>query len=138
MNRTELQKAALRVTGPLLKENGYIGFVDVFKKLGYLSEADYEKWRRKQVPYLEQVIKVNLKKIHLVMKTVKQNCERGKLVPSRTVYKSWGKGPKKALRFSISGKKYVEDLYATHFLSRKKAEPKEPEASAEPPSNSQP
>ena len=119
MNNTELQKKPLQTTGPLLEEKGYIAFVDIFMKLGYLDVVDYEKWRRGQIPYLEKVIKVNLKKIQFVLKSVRQNCERGKLKESRTVYKSWGKGPKKSLRFSKTGAQHIEEVYSTHYLRPK-------------------
>jgi hypothetical protein len=68
INNNELLKKALSMTGPLLKEKGYISFVDVFMKLGYLDLKDYEDWRRKRIPYLEQVIKINLRKTNLIMK----------------------------------------------------------------------
>ncbi len=120
MNQKELQKKALLVIGPLLKEKGYVSFVDVFMKLGYLDPKDYENWRRKRVPYLEKVIKVNLRKINIVMKAIKNNSFNGKLKPSWTSYKSWGKGRKTELRFSKTGEENIERLYATHFVITKK------------------
>ncbi len=122
MNRKDLHKKAMLVTGPLLKEKGYISFVDVFMKLGYLDPKDYENWRRKRVPYLEKAIKVNLGKINLVMKAIRQNSLNGKLKPSWTSYKSWGKGRKIDLRFSETGEENIEKLYATHFVKAKKKE----------------
>lgn len=119
MNNSELQKKALQITGTLLKEKGYISFVDLFIKLGYLEPQNYEKWRRGQIPYLEKSIDLNLKKISFVMKAVKANCERGNLRASKTVYKSWGKGSNKILKFSKSGARNIEALYSTHFLLKK-------------------
>lgn len=116
MNNKELLKKVLSVTGPLLKEKGYISFVDVFIKLGYLDPMDYEDWRRKRIPYLEKVIKVNLKKINFVMKAIRKNSMNDKLKQSLTAYKSWGKGKKVSLRFSKSGEESIEKLYATHFI----------------------
>ncbi len=107
------------MTGPLLKEKGYISFVDVFMKLGYLDVQNYERWRRGQVPYLEKVINLDLRKISFVMKSVKANCELGNLPARKTVYKSWGNGPKKLLRFSKSGASNIETTYSTHFLPPK-------------------
>ena len=57
MKRTELSKKLSPITSQLLKEKGYISFVDVFIKLGYLDPKDAERWRLKQVPYLEKVIR---------------------------------------------------------------------------------
>ncbi|MFC1851953.1 hypothetical protein ACFL27_17310 [candidate division CSSED10-310 bacterium] len=120
MNRKELHKKAMLITGLLLKEKGYISFVDVFLKLGYLDQKDYENWRRKKIPYLEKVIKVNLGRINFVMKAIRQNSLNGKLKPSWTSYKSWGKGTKIDLRFSKTGEENIEKLYATHFVKQKK------------------
>jgi hypothetical protein len=120
MDRKELHKKATLVTGLLLKEKGYISFVDVFMMLGYLDPKDYEDWRRKRVPYLEKVIKVNLGQINFVMEAIRQNSLNGKLKPSWTSYESWGKGPKIDLRFSKTGEENIESLYATHFVKTEK------------------
>ena len=48
-NRQDLVRALSAVTSELLKEKGYLCFVDVFIKLGYLSKSDYENWRFKRV-----------------------------------------------------------------------------------------
>ncbi len=73
MNRKELHKKLGTVTSELLREKGYISFVDVFIKLGYLDVKDYELWRMKKIPYLEKVIKANLSKINFIMKAVQKN-----------------------------------------------------------------
>jgi len=118
LSRKKLQSKLSTVTSELLKEKGYISFVDVFIKLGYLDPKDYENWRMKRVPYLERVIKINLGKINFIMKTVRRNSLHGKLKPSWTGYKSWGKGRKIDLRFSKFGDPNVEKLYATHFVKK--------------------
>ena len=118
LNRKQLQSKLSRVTSELLKEKGYISFVDVFIKLGYLDPKDCENWRMKRVPYLERVIKINLGKINFIMKTVRRNSLHGKLHPSMAGYKSWGKGRKIDLRFSKFGDSNVEKLYATHFVKK--------------------
>ena len=115
-NRKELETKLSTVSSKLLLENGYISFVDVFMKLGYLDPKDYENWRMKRISYLEQVIKVDLGGINHVMKTVRRNSLNGKLTPSWTGYKSWGKGGKVWLRFSKSGDPNIEEAYATHFV----------------------
>ena len=105
MNRKQLQSKLGVVTSELLKEKGYISFVDVFIKLGYLGPKDYENWRMKRIPYLEKVIKVNLGKINFIMKTVRSNSINGNLSPRWTGYKSWGKGKKIWLFFLNPGMK---------------------------------
>ena len=116
MNRQQLQSKLGTVTSKLLREKGHIAFVDVFIELGYLDPKEYVNWRMKRVPYLERVITVNLSRINLIMKTVRQNCHLGKCRESWTAYHSHGKGTKIALRFSKSGEESIERTYATHFL----------------------
>lgn len=48
-NRQDLLRALSTITSELLNEKGYICFVDVFMKLGYLSKSDYENWRFRRV-----------------------------------------------------------------------------------------
>ena len=50
MNRKELHKKLSIVTTELIHEKGYISFVDVLIKLGYLDVKDYELWRMKKIP----------------------------------------------------------------------------------------
>jgi len=118
LNRKQLRSKLGTVTSELLKEKGYISFVDVFMKLGYLDPKNYENWRMKRIPYLERVIKVNPSKINFIMKTVRRSCFNGNLIPSWTGYKSWEKGRKVDLRFSKTGEPDIEKSYATHFVKK--------------------
>ena len=90
LNRKELTGKLGPISSESLKKKGHISYVDIFIKLGYLSEADYKNWREKKVPYLERVVKVNLTRISLIMKDVAKNCKNGKLKPSNTIYNSYG------------------------------------------------
>jgi len=121
-NRQNLEKALSTITSELLTEKGYICFVDVFMKLGYLSPSDYENWRLKRVSSLERVLNVNLSRLNFIMKTVRRNSLHGRLQPSMTVYKSWGKGQKTLLQFSKSGDPTMETAYATHFVKLKRTD----------------
>ncbi len=118
-NRQDLVRALSAVTSELLKEKGYICFVDVLMKLDYLSQSDYEHWRFQRVSPLERVLRVNLSRINFIMKTVRRNSLNGHLKPSITVYKSWGKSKKTLLQFSKSGDPRIETAYATHFVKPK-------------------
>jgi len=115
-DRQDLERALSTITSELLKEKGYICFVDVFMKLGYLSKSDYENWRLKRVSPLERVLKLNLSRINFIMKTIRRNSLNGHLKLRMTVYKSWGKGKQTLLQFSKSGDAKVETAYATHFV----------------------
>ncbi len=48
LNRKDLAKKLGIVASVLLREKKYISFVDVFIKLGYLDQKDYELWRFKK------------------------------------------------------------------------------------------
>ena len=119
LNQKQILKKLSTATSKLMKEKGYISFVEVLIEMGYISKYDYESWRFKKVPYLEKVINVNLKKINFMLRTMQKNCMNGKLKPSKTVYKSWGKGTKILLRFSKSGDPHIEEAYSTHFVKLK-------------------
>jgi hypothetical protein len=119
LNNREIIKKVNISSSKLLKEKGYISIVDVLMDIGKLSKDNYEAWRFKKVPYLEKVITANLGKINLILRTVQKNSENGHLRPSKTVYKSWGKGPQILLSFSKSGDPKLENAYSTHFLKPK-------------------
>lgn len=87
-NRTDLIKQMNSVTTDLLREKGYIGFVDVLLMMGKLTQEKYEAWRMGKVPYLERVITVNLAKISVLLRALQANCSKGGLRPSWTAYNS--------------------------------------------------
>jgi hypothetical protein len=116
LSRRDLIKKLNEASSELLREKGYISFVDVLMKIGKLAQEDYEGWRFRRIPYLEKVITVNLAKMNHLLRTLHANAKRGGLKASRTAYMSWGKGPKTRLQFSKTGDPNIEAAYATHFL----------------------
>ncbi|WP_185234740.1 hypothetical protein [Teredinibacter franksiae] len=120
LSRSDLEKKLNLITGELIQEKGYICYVDVFQKLGYLDKTDYEAWRMRKIPYLEKSIKINFGKINFILKQVEASSNMGKLKASFTAYKSWGKGSKIDLRFTKSGSLNLERVFSTHFVKRHK------------------
>ena len=119
MNRDELKTKAIKAAYHLLQNKGYISAVDVLMAMGKLSREDHEKWRFRQVPYLERVISGNLAQLEVLLRAVRTySRDQLRLKPSRTVYTSWGKGPRQPLRFTRSGVPYLEEMYSTHFVGR--------------------
>jgi hypothetical protein len=116
VNRRELEQAALQAADRCLKAKGYISMVDVLMELGKLSREDYERWRFRQVPFLERVIHGNLAQLNAMLRAVQINSARGNMKASWTAYMSWGKGQRQPLRFSKSGDPNLERAYATHYL----------------------
>jgi hypothetical protein len=118
MNRAELVASANRASSELLRQKGFISFVDVLIHMGKLTKEDYESWRLKRIPYLERAIRLNLSQLSHLLRSLRQNAVTGRLKPSRTAYMSWGKGPKRPLQFSKSRHPRIEEAYATHFVKR--------------------
>ncbi|MBI4649828.1 hypothetical protein HY745_00720 [Candidatus Desantisbacteria bacterium] len=104
------------LTSELLREKGYISFIDVLIKMEKLSEENYEKWRFQKIPYLEKAINLNLNKINFLLRAFHKNSRNGGLRRSKTEYNSWGKGIKVNLRFSKYGNPNIEEAYSTHFV----------------------
>jgi hypothetical protein len=135
MNRTELERKAKTTAGQMLQAKGYISMVGVLMAMGTLTKENYERWRFRQVPHLEKVLPGSLNKFQFLLRTLRSHArdELG-LTPSRTVYTSWGKGRRQPLRFSKYANPHIEELYSTHYVSRrlKQAKPKPPGATVGP------
>ena len=119
MNDQKIKEKVHESITKLVEEKGYVAPVDVFTEMDILIQKDYEEWRRGKVKYLERVIKVNLRKISVVMKEIKNDSLKMNLKPSITIYNQWGKNKGIRLQFSKSGNKKIEDAYSTHYVKRK-------------------
>ncbi len=119
MNDHQLKAKTSNAINTLLNVKGYVAPIDVLMEIGGLSKSDYENWRRGKGGYLEQVIKMNLRKINLCIKEINRIAENKKFKPSKTVYNQWGKKKGIRLQFSKSGAKHLEELYSTHYISGK-------------------
>ena len=129
-NTKDLEKKIKQIVHSLAYEKGYVCAADMLIKLAYLKKEDYEAWRFGKIPYLEKVCYVNLNKPEMIHKATRKFANELKLEPSLTVYNKYGKGAKTRLRFSISGTKYMEDVYSTHYVNKKRiAEIKMPKTS---------
>ncbi|WP_175637095.1 hypothetical protein [Oceanobacillus sojae] len=125
MNRNQLEEKIHKSASAVLAENGYISPIDVLIKMDRLTVKQVEDWRFKRTDYLERAINLNLAKLNHFLQALKKYAKEQNLKPSITVYKSWGKGAKKTLRFSKTGKPNMEKLYSTHYVkqSGKKEKP---------------
>lgn len=120
--RADLVRQMQEASAILLEEKGYVSFVDVLIRMEKLTKTDYEAWRFGRTSSLESVITVNLTKINHLLQAFQQYARTRGLRPSKTAYLSWGKGPKRQLRFSKSGTPIIEEAYATRFLKLKEGE----------------
>jgi len=118
MNNTDLEKEVKRLVHLNRYELGYVCAVEILKQLNYLSKKDYEDWRFGRVDYLEKVCQVNLSKLTLINKLIGKYSRELNLESSWTGYNQYGKGIKRRLKFSKTGKKNIEEAYATHYLDK--------------------
>ncbi len=117
MNNIELKTKVRSVANELLLEKNYIAPIELMIKIGVLSPKDYESWRLGQIPYLETKCQINLKKLSLMMKELRDFANEKQLKASWTAYNQWKvKGKKRPLHFSKYGKPQIEKAYATHFV----------------------
>lgn len=118
MGRQEMAQKAIKAADRCLKGKGYIALVDVLMEMGRLTRENHARWRARQVPFLERVLVGNLAQLQVIIRAVAKNSMHGGLKPSRTVYTSWGKGPRQRLRFSKTGNPAIEAAYSTHFVGK--------------------
>ncbi|MFD1037794.1 hypothetical protein ACFQ3N_05140 [Virgibacillus byunsanensis] len=116
MSKKKVEQKVRQHATELMKEKGYISPVDLLVKMERLTPKQVKDWRFKKIPYLERVAVGNLGKLNHALNMLKKFAKEQNLKPSLTVYKSWGKGPKKPLRFSKSGNPYMEEVYSTHYV----------------------
>jgi hypothetical protein len=119
MNRQDIKNRVYQYAGELVNEKGYVSPVELLVRMDKLKVKQVEDWRFKRIPYLERVVVGNLGKMNTILMALREYGKAAGLKPSRTVYMSWGKGPKQRLRFSKSGAAYMEEMYETHYVAEK-------------------
>lgn len=120
-----------RAFAAILNRQGYVSVVDVLVEMQSLTPAHLEDWCFGRVPYLERVVQGNLSTLSAIVREIRRVAEEQGLKPSETVYRKWGKGPKRPLRFSKHGEAHVERAYATHWVSRRDRSPRPADATGE-------
>jgi len=106
----------VRVMAAILQSGKVVAPVDVLVGMDLLAPEHLKDWRFGRVPYLEKVINCNLTRLSRLLRILRFHAHDLKLVPSVTVYKRWGKGPKQRLRFTKTGDPKIEESYARHFV----------------------
>lgn len=122
MNRQELQKKVRYTVHQMIREKGYASPLDLFLKMKKISPKLVEEWRFGRVPYLERVLQGNLSQLNFILTIFRETARAMGLKESHSPYVSWGKGPKRPLRFSKSGNIYTERRYSTHYVKSPKSE----------------
>jgi hypothetical protein len=126
MNPENRKKLAARVASAAeaaLAAKGYVSPIDVLVGIDWLEVAAVERWRRRQIDYLERAVRSNLSRISEAMKLFRSWAREKNLSASETHYVSY-KPRRQTLRFSKSGNPTIEALYRTHWVSQKLSEKK--------------
>lgn len=121
MNRQELKKKVKQTVHYLVGIKGYASPMDLLLKMEKITPKLVEEWRLGRVPYLERVIHGNLSQLNFILSHFRKVAGELDLKESYTSYKSWGKGPKRRLRFSKSGDHTTEQRYSTHYVKPEKS-----------------
>ena len=99
-----------------LAAKGFVAPIDILIGLEWLKPDDVERWRKRQIPYLERVVQANLSRISDAMKDFRTWAIHKGLKPSETVYKG-RRTVNPPIRFSKSGHPTIEKLYRTHWVA---------------------
>ena len=96
----------------VLKNGNLVTPIDVFLAIGMLEPAKLKEWKNGRVAYLEQVINGNLSKFSRVLRILRFHAHDLNLRPQSCVERNG----KKALRYSKSGSKKLEEVYSCGYL----------------------
>ena len=109
-------RGVVAAVATILESRNFVAPVDVFIQMEFLTHQQLEDWRRGRIPYLERAVSCNLSKASRILRLLRLHAHDLNLKPSQTVYKKWGKGRSRTLRFSKSGKADLEAAYSRHFV----------------------
>ena len=96
----------------LLGSNDTVTTAKVMQKIGVLSIENYHKWEKGKVPYLEKVITCNLSKANRILRIIGFHAHDLNMAKRIKFLKY----KKKTLRFTKSGYKKGEELYAREYV----------------------
>ena len=100
-----------------LRRHRFAAPVDVLIGLGWLSNEHAEAWRRRRVPYLEQVTEASLGKLSSALRILQSWAQSEGLQPRETIYVSWTPS-RHRLRFTKTGEENLERLPDALDLTR--------------------
>ena len=101
----------VRAVNEILNTKKTVRSTDIFKLTGMLSEINFKKWQSGQVTYLERVIECNLSKANRILSILSFHAHDLNMAKSNNYIKYKGK----VLRYTKSGAKKSEELYARQF-----------------------
>ncbi len=115
----------VRAVGKILARADVVAPTEILIEMGNLSQKNYEAWRKGKVPFLERVFEGNLSKANRILRIIGFHVHDLNMVPKINHYHQWCKGKKRALQFSKSGDKKLEEAYSRHYLWNQSPEKKQ-------------
>ncbi|MCF7730285.1 MAG: hypothetical protein K9N23_01295 [Akkermansiaceae bacterium] len=100
------------VVAQVLARQRFVAPVDVFLGMGLLGTDDLARWRRGAVQYLERVLRCNLSRASAILRILRFHAHDLNLGASISAYTHRNR----ALRFSKTGARPIEEAYARHFV----------------------
>lgn len=119
-----LEDRVVRAAEAALADHKYVSAVDILIGMGLLVPSHVDAWRKGRLPYLEQFIQGNPKKISRSMEIFHNWAQQKGLNPVETSYLARTRGPSRELQFSKSGDPNIEKAYRMHYVSPELSERK--------------
>lgn len=117
MSHLTIEKRVNQAIDEALAQQSYVSPIDVFLRIGWLQPVHLQDWRKGKISCLERIIQANLNKISYAMKCLRKMAMQKNLKQNETAYLARIAGPKRELRFSVSGNPQIEKNYRTHYIS---------------------
>jgi len=105
----------VRAMARILMRSDVVAPVEVLIEMGNLTKKNHEAWRAGQVPCLERVFEGSLSKANRILRIIGFHAHDLNMLPIQADYRQRGTGKNRALRFSKSGTKRLEEAYSRHY-----------------------
>lgn len=115
-NRVSLVDRIAKAAAASLAARHFVSAIDVLVGIGWLDPGAVERWRRRQIDCLEEVVQVSPQRIAEVLLLLRSWATAQCLSANPTAYVA--RTPQRqTLRFSRSGNPAIEASYRTHWIA---------------------
>jgi hypothetical protein len=122
-NQVPLADRVAKAAEAALAARHFVSAIDILVGIGWLDPGAVERWRRRQIDCLEEVVRTNLPRIAEALQLFRSWATARGLFSSPTAYVD--RTPRRqTLRFSRSGDPAIEEAYRTHWVSPELSERK--------------
>jgi hypothetical protein len=122
-NQVPLADRVAKAAEAALAARHFVSAIDILVGIGWLDPGAVERWRRRQIDCLEEVVRTNLPRIAEALQLFRSWATARGLFSGPTAYVD--RTPRRqTLRFSRSGDPAIEEAYRTHWVSPELSERK--------------